>query len=178
MKHWILPAALTVLAACGGNASKQAAEQQQPADTAAQAAAPAAATVALKNDAVNAVFEHYEKLTDALVKGDAAAAKIAAAAIETGAPAADPSGKLAAAAKTIGAAPDVKAQRDAFSALNDTFIGLVKTSGLSSGQLHVQHCPMALDNKGANWISRSTEIRNPYFGDEMLTCGSVEETLQ
>lgn len=176
MKQWILPAALTVLAACGGNATQQSEEKQPAAESTAPAAAPAG--VVLKNDALNAVFEHYEKLTEALVKGDASAAKISAAAIETGATAADPSGKLAEAAKTIGAAADIKSQRDAFSALNDTFIGLVKTSGLSSGELHVEFCPMALNDKGAHWLSRSKDIRNPYFGDEMLTCGTVEETLQ
>lgn len=175
MKQWILPVALVALAACGGNASQKA-EEKQPEAAAEQTAAPA--SVALKNDALNAVFEHYEKLTEALVKGDASAAKISAAAIETGAPAADPSGKLTEAAKSISTAADIKAQRDAFSVLNDTFIGLVKASGLSSGQLHVEFCPMALNDKGAHWLSRSKEIRNPYFGDEMLTCGTVEETLQ
>lgn len=175
MKQWILPAALALLAACGGNNQPQE-EKQKTAETAAQSAAPA--TVALKNDALNAVFEHYEKLTDALVKGDAAAAKVSAAAIETGAAAADASGKLAEAAQKIGAASDIETQRGAFSALNNTFIGLVKASGMSSGELHVEFCPMALDNTGARWISRSKEIRNPYFGDAMLTCGSVEETLQ
>ncbi len=178
MKHWILPAALIVFASCGGNASNQAEENQHAADSTAVMTTPATASVTLKNDALNAVFEHYEKLTEALVKGDAAAAKISAAAIETGAPAADPSGKLGESAKAIGAASDIKAQRDAYSVLNHTFIQLAKTSGVSGGELYVEFCPMALDNKGAQWLSRSKEIRNPYFGDEMLNCGSVEETLQ
>ncbi|MGE7776156.1 DUF3347 domain-containing protein [Chitinophaga caseinilytica] len=177
MKQWLIPAAVTFLAACGGNNNPQQ-EKENTAEKAAQTAAPAATTVALKNDALNAVFEHYEKLTDALVKGDAAAAKVSAAAIETGAPAADPSGKLAEAAQKIGAATDIEAQRGAYSVLNNTFIGLVKSTGMSSGELHVEFCPMALDNAGARWLSRSKEIRNPYFGDAMLTCGSVEETLQ
>lgn len=40
-----------------------------------------------------------------------------------------------------------------------------------------QYCPMAFDFKGAFWLSDSEEIFNPYFGDEMLTCGNVEEAL-
>ncbi len=40
-----------------------------------------------------------------------------------------------------------------------------------------QFCPMAFDFKGAFWLSDSDEILNPYFGDAMLTCGSVEEEL-
>jgi len=55
---------------------------------------------------------------------------------------------------------------------------LVKDSGLESGELYVAHCPMALNDKGASWVSNSKEIRNPYFGESMLTCGSVKETLK
>ena len=40
--------------------------------------------------------------------------------------------------------------------------------------LYHDHCPMAQDNKGAMWLSETKEIRNPYFGDKMMTCGSVE----
>ncbi|WP_109697937.1 DUF3347 domain-containing protein [Chitinophaga deserti] len=177
MKQWILPAALMALAACGGNAPKQA-DATKPEDTTATVTTAAAATVSLKNDALNAVLEHYEKLTEALVKGDVSGAKVAAAAIEVGAPAADASGKLAESAKAIGAAADINAQRVAYSSLNDSFIGLVKASGMNSGELHVEFCPMAFDNKGGRWISKSKDIRNPYFGDEMLTCGTVEETVK
>jgi Cu(I)/Ag(I) efflux system membrane fusion protein len=35
---------------------------------------------------------------------------------------------------------------------------------------------MAFDT-GAYWISDSKEIRNPYFGDAMLTCGEVKKEL-
>ena len=42
---------------------------------------------------------------------------------------------------------------------------------------YVQHCPMAFDNAGANWLSEESAIRNPYFGDAMLTCGSTIDTL-
>ena len=31
--------------------------------------------------------------------------------------------------------------------------------------------------QGANWISKEENIINPYFGDMMLTCGSVEEII-
>jgi hypothetical protein len=34
---------------------------------------------------------------------------------------------------------------------------------------------MAFDFAGADWIQRGKGILNPYFGDEMLTCGSVVE---
>ena len=40
-----------------------------------------------------------------------------------------------------------------------------------------QFCPMAFDFKGAFWLSDSEEILNPYFGEEMLTCGNVDVEL-
>jgi Cu(I)/Ag(I) efflux system membrane fusion protein len=36
---------------------------------------------------------------------------------------------------------------------------------------------MAFDNAGADWLSNQNPIRNPYFGDEMLECGSVDDSL-
>jgi hypothetical protein len=43
--------------------------------------------------------------------------------------------------------------------------------------LYKQFCPMAFKNKGASWMSTDSIIRNPYFGDEMLDCGSVDEVV-
>ncbi|MEM9985922.1 MAG: efflux RND transporter periplasmic adaptor subunit, partial [Bacteroidota bacterium] len=49
--------------------------------------------------------------------------------------------------------------------------------GLGEGNFFNQHCPMANDFSGADWISEDTEVLNPYFGDEMLHCGHVEDTI-
>ncbi|MCA9751145.1 MAG: efflux RND transporter periplasmic adaptor subunit [Gemmatimonadetes bacterium] len=37
------------------------------------------------------------------------------------------------------------------------------------------HCPMAFDFAGADWLQTQKEILNPYFGSEMLRCGSVTQ---
>jgi hypothetical protein len=39
------------------------------------------------------------------------------------------------------------------------------------------HCPMAFDNRGADWLAPSRDVHNPYFGASMPNCGSVEETF-
>ncbi|HHL52195.1 MAG TPA: DUF3347 domain-containing protein, partial [Flammeovirgaceae bacterium] len=44
--------------------------------------------------------------------------------------------------------------------------------------IYYQFCPMARDGAGANWLSRDKDIRNPYFGEAMLTCGETKETLK
>jgi Cu(I)/Ag(I) efflux system membrane fusion protein len=39
------------------------------------------------------------------------------------------------------------------------------------------HCPMAFNNKGADWLQADNEIRNLYFGASMLKCGEVTEEI-
>ena len=44
--------------------------------------------------------------------------------------------------------------------------------------MYVDHCPMAANGKGANWLSTEKTIKNPFYGDKMLSCGSVEQTIK
>lgn len=69
-------------------------------------------------------------------------------------------------------------QRSAFVLLNKYFIPIVKNAMASGVDLYVQKCPMANNNNGALWLSASQEIRNPYYGDAMLACGSVIDTIK
>ncbi len=54
---------------------------------------------------------------------------------------------------------------------------LLKNGNLPKGELFLMHCPMAFENKGANWISYRKEVLNPYFGEKMLNCGAITEEL-
>jgi hypothetical protein len=47
----------------------------------------------------------------------------------------------------------------------------------ASGSIYVQYCPMANEGKGGYWLSSQEEIMNPYYGDDMLHCGEVKETI-
>ncbi|UCE70410.1 MAG: efflux RND transporter periplasmic adaptor subunit, partial [Flavobacteriaceae bacterium] len=73
---------------------------------------------------------------------------------------------------------DLEEQRRHFVILNEHLIALAQKLDLSDSPLYVQHCPMANQNKGALWLSDNKEIRNPYYGDAMLTCGSVMDSIQ
>ena len=73
---------------------------------------------------------------------------------------------------------DLEEQRRHFVSLNEHLIALAQKLDLSESPLYVQHCPMANQNKGALWLSDNKEIRNPYYGDAMLTCGSVMDSIQ
>jgi hypothetical protein len=77
----------------------------------------------------------------------------------------------------IAEAPEVPHQREHLNPLSEAMLTLVKTFG-GGKTLYYEFCPMANDNKGGYWLSESEEIKNPYFGDEMLQCGEVKEILK
>lgn len=77
----------------------------------------------------------------------------------------------------LAAALSIENQRQQFEFLSDAMITTIKVFGVTKDTYYVQHCPMAFEDQGADWISDVPEIRNPYFGDLMLKCGLVEETI-
>ena len=74
-------------------------------------------------------------------------------------------------------AGNIKHQREHFEMLSKDIYQLVKTFG-GGQKLYYDHCPMYNDGKGANWISETKEIANPYLGKSMPTCGTVKEELK
>lgn len=77
----------------------------------------------------------------------------------------------------IGESKDVSPQREHFTSLSQNIYELMKS--IKPGYtVYLDHCPMFNDGKGANWISKESTIKNPYYGSQMLTCGKVSETLK
>lgn len=68
---------------------------------------------------------------------------------------------------------DIEKQRKHFEIISDALINAAGIFGVNTDWVYVQFCPMAFNNKGAYWLSRTEEIKNPYFGNEMLNCGEV-----
>ena len=72
---------------------------------------------------------------------------------------------------------NVAHQREHFDLLSKDVYDLVKAFG--SGQtLYYDHCPMYNNNKGADWLSETKEIKNPYLGKQMPTCGTMKEEIK
>jgi len=67
---------------------------------------------------------------------------------------------------------DVKKQREFFVGLTNEVLASIQ-GNITKGKVIQQMCPMAFEGKGGFWLSNSKEIRNPYYGDEMLACGAV-----
>lgn len=80
-------------------------------------------------------------------------------------------------AERIASSKDLGVQRTYFSPLSNAIISITKTYGIEKDTVFVQYCPMVGNDKGAFWLSESSKILNPYYGDEMLTCGSVKDTI-
>ncbi|GGH22325.1 DUF3347 domain-containing protein [Mucilaginibacter phyllosphaerae] len=65
-------------------------------------------------------------------------------------------------------------QREHFQSLSKNMYSLLSGLKINSIPVYQQYCPM----KKAAWLSESEEIRNPYYGDDMLECGKITATLK
>ena len=80
-------------------------------------------------------------------------------------------------AEHISDTKDAGHQRDHFATLSKSIYELIKVSKQDT-PTYFQHCPMANDGKGADWLSKENTIKNPYFGSMMLSCGKTVETIK
>ena len=88
--------------------------------------------------------------------------------------------EMKAALKGIGATDDLAGQRREFKNLSGNMSKVVQQFGWASDErdsLYLDYCPMADQDQGGYWLSYDKEIRNPYFGDEMLQCGEVVQAI-
>lgn len=68
-------------------------------------------------------------------------------------------------------------QREEFISLSEEMIKTLVAFGLNNQSIFVDYCPMANSDEGAYWLSDIENIRNPYFGDAMLTCGEIVKRI-
>ncbi|AHW61152.1 membrane fusion protein, Cu(I)/Ag(I) efflux system [Draconibacterium orientale] len=78
----------------------------------------------------------------------------------------------------IGNSTIIDEQRLEYATFNLAFYKSLKMFGLDNETTYYQYCPMANSDQGAYWFSAEKEIRNPYFGDMMLSCGETRETIK
>ena len=77
-------------------------------------------------------------------------------------------------ASKIADSRSIETQRESFNGLSQNMISMTKNFKLSDKSVFVQYCPMA----EASWLSAEKEIKNPYYGKSMLTCGSVKSEIK
>jgi hypothetical protein len=82
--------------------------------------------------------------------------------------------KIKADASKIASTTALAGQRETFTPLSTNFFELAKLVDLSPSPVYQFYCPM----KKAIWLSSESSVKNPYYGKQMLTCGSLQETLK
>ena len=175
-----------------GHATEDSAQHPSGSTAAAEASEPQFQVDASFQTQLASVFTSYVELKDAFVASDAN--KVKDEAKQTDEALAKVDMKLLSGAahndwmnylsaiqsslKEIQGMTDIEAQRKSLSNLSDNLYKSVKAFGLGGKEAFYEYCPMAFNNEGAYWLSDQAQIRNPYFGDKMLTCGEVKEKLK
>jgi len=137
------------------------------------------------------VFDSYFSLKDALVKTDGNSASSKAKDLQTAIKSVQMEklpmevhtvwmkivNDLKEDAEHINNPKDITQQRDHFMRLSTNMYVLIKISKPTIA-VYYQFCPMANEGKGANWLSKESGVKNPYYGSQMLTCGKTVETIK
>lgn len=177
----------------GDKCSKCGMELTEPVKSeAVQTTTTSTATEATSTVTIKEIVSNYLQLKNAFTKDNTNDAATAGKALETSLKNFDKSSLTAEQKKTfediesdavehaehIGAnAGKLAHQREHFDMLSKDVYDLVKAFG--AGQtLYKDFCPMYNDNKGAIWLSETKEIKNPYLGKAMPTCGTMKEELK
>jgi Cu(I)/Ag(I) efflux system membrane fusion protein len=141
---------------------------------------------------INAVFNDYIKLKDALVKDDSKNVVGESKKLIDNLSKVDMKlltdkeahnhwmsleKKIKASATSISKTSNIKEQRNHFKHLSSHLINTVQLFGVNE-KVFVEFCPMADNNNGAYWMSKEEKVINPYFGDAMLTCGEVKQIIE
>jgi hypothetical protein len=140
------------------------------------------------------LLQSYFELKDAFVEADTVKANAAAASLLLNtqnlkiAELQDTSGTIRETAQVFASTISGSAQalvgeqniddkRRELSMISDALWNLIRTVRYEDTKLYYQYCPMAFDNAGAYWISQSSDVKNPYFGEKMVTCGEAIDSL-
>jgi Cu(I)/Ag(I) efflux system membrane fusion protein len=73
---------------------------------------------------------------------------------------------------------NLEAIRKEYLQLSKTMIEMVYAFKPMEKSLYIIHCTMANNAAGADWLSNSKEIENPFYGKAMLTCGNIKEEIK
>ncbi|MEO8173882.1 MAG: DUF3347 domain-containing protein [Sediminibacterium sp.] len=72
---------------------------------------------------------------------------------------------------------DLEAKRKSFQMISDQLYDLIRTVRYDRAIVYHDYCPMAFNDQGANWLSNTAAIRNPYIPKKMITCGEVKDSI-
>ena len=86
--------------------------------------------------------------------------------------------RLRSSSKGIASAPNIMAARASFEGASGAMITLANRFGIGDRErVFIYHCPMAFDNRGADWMQEKEGVENPYFGSVMFKCGVLKDVV-
>ena len=188
MKKYLSIAIFVLLAACNGNEDKKAGEMPKKDEP---------LTQSKNTQTFNRDFSHfldvYFHLKDRLVLSNDTLTIAAAQELKASADSlkltdlkADQSivemakgylESISAEATALSAEKNIEEMRKSFQVISDNTYDLARTVRYDQQVLYHQFCPMAFNDQGAYWLSATSDIKNPYFGKKMLTCGEVKDSI-
>ncbi|GAA4275646.1 DUF3347 domain-containing protein [Aquimarina mytili] len=124
------------------------------------------------------IYGTYLKIKNGLVNSNSKVVQEESKKIEAALDDSKDKEQLKATLKLISLTKNIEEQRGFFVTLTAEVEKLINATEIKSGEIYKQFCPMAFDGEGGYWLSDSKGIRNPYFGDKMLKCGSVKSVLK
>lgn len=144
------------------------------------------------NEGLAPVVDAYLAMQTALANDNAPGAKVAAERLNAAVTAFTPEepaeavdaweemvGHLRMHAQSAGESTTIESLRAQFEPLSLRIATLLRTFGNpTDAPLHIAHCPMAFDNRGAEWVQSGDAVDNAYFGSAMRTCGSIRSTVE
>ena len=151
---------------------------QRPAET--KAKSTTQSQVSTENKALSGLLGAYYNIKNALVAGDAPSASVNADIFLRKVNTIDfkviTEGNLHTLSKDAGhlsATDNLDKQRLYFAKLSTNMAIIAEDFKLDNKEVYLQYCPM----KKSSWLSSEKEIRNPYYGAAMLTCGELTDTF-
>lgn len=192
MKNPLISLLLLVFAAC--NNTKTTDVSTTSIDSTTLIKTPEKDTIVEKSivqDKLDPIINSYLELKNALVKDDSKLAASSGKKLETLLDNIDKNGMSKAQIKLFNELKEdarenaehigdnsgkIAHQREHFEMLSEDIYQMVKEFDTDQ-KLFYDHCPMYNDGKGANWISETKSIANPYYGNKMLKCGKIKEEI-
>lgn len=122
------------------------------------------------------VLDNYMLVKDALVQSDAESASehalVLAQRLET-VPPFENKTELLEATNTIASTLKIEKQRASFALISEMLWPLLQMAPDLTKTVYQHYCPM----KKWYWLSYEITVKNPYYGNKMLSCGTVNDKI-
>lgn len=184
MKNWIIILSVIGILSCGKEKKEvdkiktQETKEEVPISKKDLNATDTKSSVVFTDNKVQQIYNQYIEVKRSLVNANPDRVRQEARKMYNSIDRTEKNKQFRATSQLLSLTKDLNKQRDFFVTITSEMEQMVKNAAITSGEIYKQFCPMAFEGKGGYWLSDSKEVRNPYYGDKMLKCGSVIHTVK